>query len=263
MSTDLAPVARTAAEDAGDYLRERFVDGTTDAEYGTTDVKAHADREAERRIVDRLRAEFPDHAITAEESGHHEGDGDYRWVVDGLDGTNNFAAGIPTFGVSVAAVDADTDDPVAAAVTLPALGDTYVAVRDGGVTHNGESVSVTDGETPPVEAGTVAFVIGHPVVYDGPGRENADEIRWELGQTAKRCIQTWAPVVHWALLSRGGLDGFVCLHPDEREQIPGELLATEAGCRRRAEGPLSAFAPTGDAAEELLATAVSVREPLD
>ncbi|MFC6975334.1 inositol monophosphatase family protein [Halomicroarcula sp. GCM10025709] len=234
MSTELAAVARTAAEEAGAYLRERFADGTTDAEYGTTDVKAHADHEAERRVVDHLRAEFPTHAVTAEESGHHDGDGDYRWVVDALDGTNNFAAGIPTFGVAVAAVDAATDDPVAAAVVLPALADTYVAAR-GRVTYNGTAVSVTDGETPPLATGTVAFVIGDPVVYDGPGRKNADEIRWELGQTAKRCIQTWAPVVHWALLSRGALDGFVCLHPDEREQLPGELLATEAGCVRRAE----------------------------
>jgi myo-inositol-1(or 4)-monophosphatase len=131
------------------------------------------------------------------------------------------------------------------------------------VTYNGAPVSVTDGERPPLEAGTVAFVIGEPVVYDGPGRKNADEIRWELGQTAKRCIQTWAPVVHWALLSRGALDGYVCLHPDEREQLPGELLATEAGCVRRQEGPLSAFAPTGDAAAALLETAVSVREVPD
>jgi myo-inositol-1(or 4)-monophosphatase len=263
VSTELAAVARAAAEDAGSYLRERFADGTTDAEYGTTDVKAHADHEAERRVVDHIRAEYPAHAITAEESGHHDGDGNYRWVVDALDGTNNFAAGIPTFGVSVAAVDAATDDPVAAAVVLPALSDTYVAVRGEGVTYNGTPVSAADGETPSIEAGTVAFVIGHPVVYDGPGRKNADEIRWELGQTAKRCIQTWAPVVHWALLSRGALDGFVCLHPDEREQVPGELLATEAGCVRREEGPLSAFAPTDEAAAELLDTAISVREPLD
>lgn len=258
MTDDLATTARRAAETAADFLAEWFADGVTDGDYRTTDVKAAADTEAERRIIDAIRERHPEDAITAEESGHHEGTTDRRWVVDALDGTNNFVAGIPTFGASVAVEDAE--GPAAAAVTVPALDDTYVARRGGGVTYNGESVAVTDGETPPVEAGTVAFVIGSPVVYDGPGRETADEIRRELGQTAKRCIQTWAPVVHWALLARGALDGFVCWHPDEREQVPGELLATEAGCVARREGPLAAFAPDHEAADALFETAATVRE---
>ncbi|WP_276270641.1 inositol monophosphatase family protein [Haloarcula litorea] len=261
MTEDFATVARTAAEAAGGFLRERFTDGTTDADYRTTDVKAHADEEAERLVVETIREHYPDHPITAEEAGHLDGDGDHRWVVDALDGTNNFVAGLPTFGAAVTVVD-DADDPVAAAVSVPAVDDLYVARRGDGVRYNGRPVRADDGETPPVEAGTVAFVIGSPVVYDGPGRENADEIRWELGQTAKRCIQTWAPVVHWGLLARGAMDGYVCLHPDEREQLAGALLATEAGCAVRREGPLSAFAPTQDAADALFETAATVREPI-
>jgi Archaeal fructose-1,6-bisphosphatase and related enzymes of inositol monophosphatase family len=261
MLDELATVAQNAAVSAGEFLRERFTNGTTDAEYRTTDAKAHADEAAERLVIETIREHYPDHSITAEEAGHLDGNESYRWIIDALDGTNNFLAGIPTFGAAVTAVDSN-DDPLTTAVSVPAIEDIYTARRDDGVRYNDRIVEVTDGETPPIEAGTVAFVIGSPVVYDGAGRNNASKIRWELGQTTKRCIQTWAPVVHWGLLSRGALDGYVCLHPDEREQVAGELLASEAGCIVRREGPLSVFAPNQTAVDALFETAMTTHEPL-
>ena len=172
---ELATVAQNAAVSAGEFLCERFTNGTTDTDYRTTDAKAHADEAAERLVIETIRNHYLDHQITAEEAGHLDGNESYRWIIDALDGTNNFLAGIPTFGAAVTAVDSN-DNPLTTAVSVPAI-----------------------------EAGTVAFVIGSPVVYGGAGRNNASKIRWELGQTTKRCIQTWAPVVHWGLLSRGAL----------------------------------------------------------
>ncbi|MEF8853095.1 MAG: inositol monophosphatase family protein [Haloarculaceae archaeon] len=88
----LADTATRAVASAGEYLRDRFETGATDAEYTATDVKAAADREAESRVLSVLRETHPDHAVSTEESGEHDGR-DYRWVVDPLDGTNNFADG--------------------------------------------------------------------------------------------------------------------------------------------------------------------------
>jgi myo-inositol-1(or 4)-monophosphatase len=213
---ELATVAQNAAVSAGEFLCERFTNGTTDTDYRTTDAKAHTDEAAERLVIETIRNHYLDHQITAEEAGHLDGNESYRWIIDALDGTNNFLAGIPTFGAAVTAVDSN-DNPLTTAVSVPAI-----------------------------EAGTVAFVIGSPVVYGGAGRNNASKIRWELGQTTKRCIQTWAPVVHWGL----------------REQVAGELLACEAGCIVRREGSLSVFAPNQTAVDALFETAISTHEPL-
>jgi len=241
----LADTATRAVAAAGEYLSERFHDGATDADYTATDVKTVADREAESRVLATLRDAYPGHAVSTEESGDHEGT-DYRWVVDPLDGTNNFAAGIPTFGVAATACEhpgeAGPSNPVATAVGVPVLEDCYVATRGGGVRFNGTPVNVTGGDTVPVEKATVGMFIGPEVVSGGQERREWDAISRSVEGTAKRAIQTWAPVVYYGLFARGKLDGFVCYYPAEREQVAGELLATEAGAVERSEGPLTVFA---------------------
>lgn len=242
----LADTAVRAVEAGGDYLREAFDDGGTPADYTAEDVKAEADREAERRVLDAIADAHPDHRVSAEESGDHDGDGDYRWVVDALDGTNNFAAGIPTFGVAATACERSgpggpENEPVATAVHVPVLGDTYVAERGNGVRYNGAPVEVTDGRTLPPEKATVATIIGPEVVSGGAERREWEAVVDAVGEVPKRVVETWAPVVYWGLLARGKLEGFVCYHPAEREQVAGSLLALEAGAVARAEGPLTVF----------------------
>ena len=61
-----------------------------------------ADRASERLIVERLRTHFPSHGIVAEEGGGHESSSGYRWYVDPLDGTTNFAHSFPVFNVTLA-----------------------------------------------------------------------------------------------------------------------------------------------------------------
>lgn len=233
-------VAREAVTFAADYLRERFDDGHLDADFTASDVKATADREAEQRVMATIEDAFPEHSITAEESGDHPGREDRRWVVDALDGTNNFAAGVPTFGVAATLVD--EDGPRTTAVAVPMLDDVYVATRGEGVTYNGNSVGVDGGNgVPPAHATTVS-IIGKPVIESddltADHRSNLDALRGEC----KRVIETWAPVVYWGLLARGRVGAFYCFHPAEREQVAGSLLAREAGCVERSEGDLSVFA---------------------
>ena len=242
----LAETAVSAVEAGGEYLREAFENGGTPAEYTATDVKAQADREAERRVLDAVRERYPDHRISAEESGHHDGDGDYRWVVDALDGTNNFAIGDPTFGVAATACEragpgGPENEPVATAVHVPVLGDTYVATRGGGVRYNGTPVAVTDEATLPPAKATVATVIGPEVVSGGTERREWASVLDAVEGVPKRVVQTWAPVVYWGLLARGKLEGFVCYYPAEREQVAGSLLAIEADAVARAAGPLTVF----------------------
>ncbi len=202
-----------------------------------------------------LRETYPDHPIVAEESGEHDGDGAYRWVVDALDGTNNFASGIPTFGVAATAVERDADEPVATAVHVPVLDDLYAATRGGGVARNGDPVRATDGDTPPVERATVGVTVGLEAVRDEALSARYDALFDAVDADIKRAVEAWAPVVYWALLARGRLDGFVAFHPDEREQVAGDLLAREAGTVERRDGPLVVVAADEATAEVLFAVA--------
>ena len=89
---------------------------------GEYDLVTEADRNSEKLIVSRLRACYPDHDIVAEEGGGHLSGAEYRWYVDPLDGTTNFAHGFPVFAVAPAAVgfdDAGDLDAVVAFVLQP------------------------------------------------------------------------------------------------------------------------------------------------
>src|SRR5438045_2285939 len=68
---------------------------------GDFDLVTEADRASERLVVERLRSHFPSHSIVAEEGGGHEGSSGYRWYVDPLDGTTNFAHGYPVYNVTM------------------------------------------------------------------------------------------------------------------------------------------------------------------
>lgn len=111
---EMEAVARAAVSAGGAELRARYRNGDTGGEYGTDDVKAAADGAAEARMLPVVRQAFPDHAVLAEEAGEFPGSDPYRWIVDPLDGTNDFAAGLPTFASSAADSDAE---PAAATVT--------------------------------------------------------------------------------------------------------------------------------------------------
>src|SRR4030088_1838973 len=69
---------------------------------GEHDLVTEADRTSERLSVERLRTYFPSHSIVAEEGGGNEGTSEFRWYVDPLDGTKNFAHGFPVFNVTLA-----------------------------------------------------------------------------------------------------------------------------------------------------------------
>ncbi len=223
-TTDLAFVASEAVQAPGEYLRETFRDGHVDGTYDGLDVKAVADREAQKRIYDVINAQYPDHAFDGEESTTTT-ESPYRWVVDPLDGTNNFAAGYPKFASAVAVLH--IGEPVACAIYEPLVDGLYVAERDGGATYNGQPISPIG--SLPLEHGTVGLVAGLSAVTDPLLAEQTRRLETELHEHCKRVVTTWAPCVDWGLLARGSIEGLVGFHPDQYEYYAGSLLATESG----------------------------------
>ena len=141
-------VAERAARAGAAVAAERFRDDVeVETKDGKTDVVTEADRRAQRRVVEVIRETFPDDAIVGEEEDELKAvpeDGP-AWIIDPIDGTNNFVRGLRVWTTSVAAVV--DGEAVAAVNDLPALGDTYVAGPDG-VARNGHSVSVREESDP-------------------------------------------------------------------------------------------------------------------
>ena len=116
------------------------------------DVVTNADYASERLVIDAIKARYPGDAILAEESGEHAGvlrdDGSNNgrtWVIDPLDGTVNYANGIPYYCVSIGLVVDDI--PTVGVILDPARDDLYAATVDGPATLEGEPVTTSDKET--------------------------------------------------------------------------------------------------------------------
>src|SRR3954469_18972698 len=100
------------AREAGELLMSHF--GKVAIEYkGEVDLVTVADRETEQLIVKRIRALWPENDITGEEGTRTDTGADYRWYIDPLDGTTNFAHGYPVFCTSIAVEDVKAGERVA------------------------------------------------------------------------------------------------------------------------------------------------------
>jgi myo-inositol-1(or 4)-monophosphatase len=106
-----------------------------------SNVVTEADVASERCIVQSIRARHPTHSIIAEETGCDLRDPEFCWVVDPLDGTSNFAAGIPWFGVLIAVLQHGR--PIAAVLHLPVSGEVYSAALGCGAHRDGTPLSVS------------------------------------------------------------------------------------------------------------------------
>lgn len=140
--------AGEAARAGGEVLLKYFqtgmiADHKNDSE--TYNLVSIADVEAEHAIVEVIRHAFPDHAVLGEESHHDDVKSEHLWVVDPLDGTNNFVHGIPHYAVSIAYYR--HGKPKCGVVFNPSRGDWYEATAGGGAFHNGKQVRVCESET--------------------------------------------------------------------------------------------------------------------
>jgi myo-inositol-1(or 4)-monophosphatase len=135
---DLEPIAR----EAGALLMSYF-DRHIKIEYkGDVDLVTAADRASEKLIAERLHARWPQHGIVGEEGTRTDTSAEFRWYVDPLDGTTNFAHGYPVFCVSIAL--ARRDDEIEVGVLYdPTRNELFAAERGRGATLNGNPIRVS------------------------------------------------------------------------------------------------------------------------
>jgi myo-inositol-1(or 4)-monophosphatase len=218
-------VAIEVARAAGRLLR-RELPATRQIAYKgrSTNLVTEMDTRAEALIVDRLRAEFPDDAVLAEESGRRPGRSGRRWIIDPLDGTTNYAHGIPIFAVSVALeVGGQTRLGV---VYEPNQDELYVAERGGGAVMNEAPIQVSSAVT----LDESLLVTGFP--YDI--RERVDNNLREYGAfsvRARAVRRLGSAVIDFAYVASGRFDGYWELTLGPWDAAAGVLLVEEAGGR--------------------------------
>ncbi|EIV91179.1 inositol monophosphatase family protein [Frankia sp. QA3] len=211
--------AVATAQAAGDILRSADPAEMTVLPKGSRgDVVTDLDLAAETCIVERIRAAFPGHAIHSEEAGEIAGDDAWLWLTDPLDGTNNLAVGLSMYVVGITLCH--TGVPVVGVIHDPVADQTWSAVRGRGMV----------GPRRPDGPGRGGRVLAWTQGYEVGGRDTtATALKLVLEQDSRRLLQLWTPLLSWAMLARGDIDGFVGYRAGALDLHAGALIAAEAG----------------------------------
>ena len=239
------------ARKAGDLVRQGYGQTIQANHKGTLDLVTEYDVRSERLVTEAIRQAFPEDAILAEESGQ-SGTGDLRWLIDPLDGTTNFAHGLPIFCVSIAY--ARGNEPLLGVIFDPTRDELFQTSAGGGAWLNGRRLHVSK-ETSLSES---LLVTGFP--YDI--RTNADNNLDHFAAFAMRSRavrRLGSAALDLAYVAAGRFEGHWELRLSPWDFAAGILLVREAGGTvTRADGGPDVFAePTS-----LLATNGSVHQEM-
>ena len=209
------------AREAGKILREEFARPAQIAYKGDVDIVTQADKRSEQWIVARLGKEFPEHAIAAEEGSGHESSSEFRWHVDPLDGTTNFAHGYPCFCVSLGLQQRDT--LLAAVIYDPARDELFAAARGEGATRNGKKMHVSANAT----LATSLLCTGFPV----QNRQASRNLHYygEFTMCSHGVRRDGSAALDLAYVACGRFDGFWEFGLKKWDTAAGALLVQEAG----------------------------------
>jgi myo-inositol-1(or 4)-monophosphatase len=214
--------AVAAARAAGALQKEQLQAVHTVSYKGDVDLVTEVDRGCEELIVESLRAAFPDHSFLAEENVYQTGKVPYKWVIDPLDGTTNYAHSFPWFCVSIAL---EHENEVVLGVIYHCMMDEmFTAVKGDGAYLNGSRISVSD--TAPLKRTLLAT--GFP--YDRT-RDNENNfqnfINFHLECQGVR--RAGAAALDLAYVAAGRLDGYWECKLKPWDVAAGSLLVAEAG----------------------------------
>jgi myo-inositol-1(or 4)-monophosphatase len=224
------PKASEIAREAGARLREFLAQGVETEYKGDVDLVTVADRTVEKLIRTRLGEVFPDHGIYGEEGTRERLDQQYRWYVDPLDGTTNFAHGIPHFCVSMGLeqrapdLAPEQDGAIVAGVIYnPMLDELFTAERGKGALLNGRPIHVSP--VPDLAESLVATGFPSRKRHDNPNIHFYQE--FTLRSHGVR--RAGSAALDLAYVACGRFEAFWEFHLNPWDTAAGFLLVEEAG----------------------------------
>ncbi len=211
------------SKEAGSIVKEGFGKNfNIEFKSSEANLVTDIDKASEKFITDTIRKKYPSHKILAEESGESGNSSEYLWVIDPLDGTTNFAHGIPIFSVSIGL---QKNGKTIAGVVYDVMQDiVYSAELNSGAFANGEKISVSKNSI----LGRSVLVTGFPYNVS----ENPDNVfaKFEAVTRAARAVRRLgSAAIDLCYVAKGVFDGFweVSLHP--WDVCAGKLIVEEAG----------------------------------
>ncbi len=226
----LALQAAEIALEAGALVRGFFQRGVATEYKGDVDLVTEADRASEKLIVERLSSGWPEHGIFGEEGARRRMEGEYRWYVDPLDGTTNFAHGFPQFCVSMGlehrpkGIAPEADGALVGAVIFdPMRDELYTAERGGGAWLNGRRIKVSS--TPMLAESLVATGFPSRKRHANPNVHFYHE--FTLRSHGVR--RAGSAALDLAYVAAGRMEAFWEFNLNPWDTAAGILLVTEAG----------------------------------
>lgn len=207
-----------AAREAGKILREYYGKSIASEEKGIKGLVTEVDHKSEETILKILKEKY-DFNVYAEESGMSYRESEYCWIIDPIDGTTNYAIGLPLFCISIGLFK--NDKPEAAVLYEPLNNEMYWAQKNKGAFLNDKRLLIDKSDYLSVgfdkgygDYNYQVFMAGMNAVY-----RVVKEIR-TLGSSA----------IALAMVAKGCLDGFIAYGDELYDVAAGILIAAEAGC---------------------------------
>jgi myo-inositol-1(or 4)-monophosphatase len=209
------------AREAGALLANYFERRVAFELKGDFDLVTEADRASEKLVVERLRTHFPAHGIVAEEGGGHQGASEFRWFVDPLDGTTNFAHSFPMFNVTLGLERAG--EMIAGVVYDPVRQDLFTAERGAGAWLNNRRIRVSQARRLEDSLASTGF----------PSRKRHQNVNihfyHQMAMGSHGVRRTGSAALDLAYVACGRLDLFWEFGLKPWDMAAGTLLVREAG----------------------------------
>jgi myo-inositol-1(or 4)-monophosphatase len=212
------------AREAGQILLEKFGRKINISKKGDINLVTEADLASEKLIIERVKSYYPKHAILAEEAGNAvllDGVNTWKWIIDPLDGTTNFAHGYPCFCVTIAL---EHEGEIVIGVTFdPTRNELFAAERGRGATLNGKTIRVSDTE----KLSESLIVTGFP--YNFKEKENFARHLTDFLLYSRGVRRDGSAAIDMAYVACGRFDGFWEEGLNPWDVAAGYLLIEEAG----------------------------------
>ncbi|MCX7612321.1 MAG: inositol monophosphatase [Ignavibacterium sp.] len=219
MIDDLIYISKSAGEIIRNYFGKNI---SVEFKSDVKNLVTLADKESEKTIIDFIKKKYPSHGILAEESGQQGNDSDYLWVIDPLDGTSNFAHGLPIFSVSIGL---QYKNEIVAGVVYDIMRDKIYYAEKGSGAYK-EDVRISVSKKSKIEESFL--VTGFPYnINENP--ENAFEKFIAMTKASRAVRRLGSAAIDFCYVAEGVFDGFWEVHLNPWDICAGKILVEEAG----------------------------------
>lgn len=214
-----------ALEEASKIANQQFgkVSGVTKGE-DNNQVLTATDKEIGQLLIQLVQQTFPDHNIIDEEAGVIDNHSEFTWVIDPIDGTSNFANGIPQYGIMIGLLEKET--PIAGGIVLPFYNNIYIAEKGRGTYLNSQ----------PVHATSEINLLSTLVAYTLDGHQENPEMSYKEGKIMGRLVlgirnlRASGSCFDVVMVAEGKYGGYINQTSKIWDNVAAQIILEEAGC---------------------------------